>query len=686
VIVATAGHIDHGKTLLVQRLTGIDTDRLPEEKRRGISIDLGFAHLRLPGLPPVGFVDVPGHERFVRNMLAGVCGIDHVLLVVAADDGVMPQTREHLAILDLLGIGRGALVITKSDRVPAARVAEVEAEAREQLARTSLGAVPAFAVSALTGTGIEALREHLAHAARHQARASTAGRRFRLAIDRCFSIAGSGTVVTGTVFAGAVRTGDALLLSPSGLPVRVRGLQVQGQSTTQATAGERCAVNLSGAGLERDSTGRGDWLIDPSLHEPTRRMDVRLRLLASESQPLRHWTPVHLHLATADVTARVVLRRDTPLAPGDHALLQLVSDTPLPALAGDRFILRDMSAQRTLGGGHVVDPFAPPPRRRDASRTPVLAALDREHPADVLAGLLATLSQGVDLERFGRRANLDPAAVAALCAAADAVVLGRERPRGFSAARVSALRAAIVEAVQGFHTRQPQASGLEIAQLQTTVAPGLPEDVLQALLREAVSARQLELSGGLVRVPGFDPAANAADQALWVRVEPLLGRVPQSPPQVREIAQTLRVDEKPLQAMLQRRVRRGELVRLDEQRVFLREAIIALAGVAEHVARTAPAGRFNAAAFRDAAGIGRGLAIQILEHLDGAGVTMRLGDERRLRRPVRVVYGPDAPPLPPAPAPVAAPGRAGPSGTRRGSAPGAPRPGSRLGGAPGRGR
>jgi selenocysteine-specific elongation factor len=400
-----------------------------------------------------------------------------------------------------------------------------------------------------------------------------------------------------------------------------------------------------------------------------------LRLLSSEGQPLRHWTPVHLHLATADVTARVVIRRDTPLAPGEQALVQLRTDAPLPALAGDRFILRDVSAQRTLGGGHVVDPFAPPPRRRDAARAATLSALDQDSPAQAFTALLATTANGVDLARFARRANLDRPALDALCADARAVVLGREHPRAFEAARVVAAREALVAAVQAFHRTQPQANGIEVVQLARTAVPALPDDVLQDLLRETVAQRQLELSGGRVRLPGFDAAANAADEALWSRVAPLLSRVPQSPPQVREIAQSLRVDEKPLQAMLQRRVRRGELVRVDEQRVFLREAIVALAGVAERVAAAAPGGRFNAAAFRDAAGIGRGLAIQVLEHLDGAGVTMRLGDERRLRRRVLEVYGHEAPVLPAAPRPAPPPGPRAQGGRRPGarSGPGGPR-------------
>jgi len=330
-IVATAGHIDHGKTLLVKRLTGIDTDRLPEEKRRGISIDIGFAHLRLPDGSAIGFIDVPGHERFVRNMLAGVSGIDFVLLVVAADDGVMPQTREHLAILDLLDVRQGLLVITKVDRVAPERIEAVTAELRALVADTVLRDAPVLAVSAMTGDGVDALRETLVARLSAQRLGASEGRHFRLAIDRCFTVAGSGTVVTGTIFAGRVKVGDTLSLSPSGVTVRVRGLQVQGRTVEQATAGARCAVNLTGADLQKDSITRGEWLVDPAIHAPTSRIDVHLRALATEANPLRHWTPVHLHLGTADVTGRLSTRRDLSVAPGTAEVAQIVLDQPVGA-------------------------------------------------------------------------------------------------------------------------------------------------------------------------------------------------------------------------------------------------------------------------------------------------------------------------------------------------------------------
>src|SRR5690606_7690169 len=276
-IVATAGHIDHGKTLLVRTLTGTDTDRLPEEKARGISIDLGFAYLPLPQGGLIGFVDVPGHERFVRNMLAGVSGIDFALLIVAADDGVMPQTVDHLQILDLLRIPRGAVAITKTDRVDAARVEEVRAQVQALLAPTLLADAPLLPVSAVSGNGIAELKALLLREAEARGRRSAAGQHLRYAIDRAFSIAGSGTVVTGTVFNGSVKTGDRLVISPAGREVRVRGIQIHGKAAGQARAGERCALNLTGADVE--SVRRGDWVMAADIHRPTLRLDVRLSVL-----------------------------------------------------------------------------------------------------------------------------------------------------------------------------------------------------------------------------------------------------------------------------------------------------------------------------------------------------------------------------------------------------------------------
>jgi len=301
VIVATAGHVDHGKTLLIRALTGVDTDRLPEEKQRGMTIDLGFAYWRIGGGLTIGFVDVPGHERFIRNMLCGVAGVDFALLVVAADDGVMPQTREHVAILDLLGMARGAVALTKIDRVAPDRVEGVAQEVRALLTPTALRAVPLFPVSAATGDGIAALSAHLQETAQRTPPRPAKGN-FRLAIDRAFTIAGAGLVVTGAIFSGAVAVGDTVRVLGADRIARVRALHAQNREERAAQAGERCALNLSGADLTLEQLERGDWITGPDAPAPVKKFDARLRLLPSEARALAHWTPVHLHLGAADVS------------------------------------------------------------------------------------------------------------------------------------------------------------------------------------------------------------------------------------------------------------------------------------------------------------------------------------------------------------------------------------------------
>lgn len=653
-IVATAGHIDHGKTLLVKTLTGVDTDRLPEEKARGISIDLGFAYLPLPGGQLIGFVDVPGHERFIRNMLAGVCGIDFALLVVAADDGVMPQTVEHLHILDLLDIRRGAAVITKLDRVDEARVRQVTDNVRALLAPTRLAGAPLLPVSAVSGAGIAPLRELLAAEAAAQAARRTSGQYFRLAIDRVFTIAGSGTVVTGTVFNGMVKPGDRLMVSPAGTAVRVRGIQIRGQTAQQAAAGQRCALNLTGADLE--AARRGDWVLDEAIHAPTQRIDARLSILASEAKPLRHWTPVHLHLATADVTARVAIRRGEVIAPGGSALVQLLLDQPVGALHGDRFIVRDQSASRTLGGGSVLDPFAPASRRNHGARLAELHALEQASAEAALAELVKGADSGVDLARFEKTFNLTAEHAATLYAAADLVSIGKDNRLGIARARHAALRESIIAAITDFHHAQPQASGHDIEALRAALAPQLPAEAFQSLLRELADARRIEVSGSQARLPGHNLTANAADEKLWQALRPTLEAGGFTPPVVRELAAQLKLKEAVVKDFLHRKAKGGEVLKVTADRFYLRTTLATLAAIAQATAQSRPDGLFTAAQYRDATGTGRGLAIEILEFFDTLGITQRIGDARKIRKDFAPLLGAATVPakIPPRAAPAAA--------------------------------
>jgi selenocysteine-specific elongation factor len=400
-IVGTAGHIDHGKTALVRRLTGIDTDRLKEEKARGISIDLGFAYWPRPGGEIVGFVDVPGHEGLVHNMLAGATGIDFVILVVAADDGVMPQTRERLAIMDLLGLRHGVVALNKCDLAGEEQRAAAAAGIAAVLAGTGLEGAPIVPVSAMTGEGLADLTAHIDAALARKAARPKDGP-FRLAVDRSFTLTGLGTVVTGTVLSGAVKVDDRVLVSPSGLEARIRSINAQDRRVEQGEAGQRCALVLAGPHISKEAVRRGEVVVDPALHAPTARIDASLRVLASERRPIGQWFPVKLHHAAAEVPGRIVVLRDEPIAPGEAAYVQLVLERPLAAAVGDRFVVRDTSSSRTVGGGFLIDLRAPERRRRTADRQAEIAALARPDPAEALCEALRGPLGWLDLDAFCR--------------------------------------------------------------------------------------------------------------------------------------------------------------------------------------------------------------------------------------------------------------------------------------------
>ena len=651
-IVATAGHIDHGKTTLVKALTGVDTDRLPEEKKRGISIDIGFAYRKTAAGDIIGFVDVPGHERFVRNMLAGVCGIDYVMLIVAADDGVMPQTVEHLHIVDLLTVRRGIAVITKTDRVPAERVAEVAASVRALLAPTALAGIDVLPVSAISGEGVEQLRDALASAAREHGTREHAGRNLRYAIDRVFTIAGSGTVVTGTVFNGAVAIGDKLMLTPSGIEVRVRGIQTDGQAAQQASAGERCALNVTGADVAQ--IHRGDWVVAPAIHAPTQRLDVRLQLLAGETQPLKHWTPVHLHLGTADVTARIAIRRGASVAPGASAIVQVIADKPIAALNGDRFIIRDQSAMRTIGGGTVIDPFVASTRRNAQARAAHLAALENADPAAALAALLAGSPAGVDLTQFERAMNLTPDRAAQLTHKPEIAIVGKEQRVALPRTIVDGIKQSAVDALTRFHRESPQATGFEVSTLRKQLAPALPAATFTALLRELGDEKKIEVAGSSARLPRHVATDNPADEKMWQALKPLLDNAGFNVPPLRELAPAANLKEAILKDFLHRKARTSEVIRVTPERFYPRATLAQLAAVAQVVTQTVPGGQFTAAQYRDATGVGRGLAIEILECLDRLGITQRIGDARKMRKDFVPILGAATAPPPPAAKPPAA--------------------------------
>ena len=625
-IIGTAGHIDHGKTALLKALTGQEGDRRREERLRGITIDLGYLYASLGESDLTGFIDVPGHERFVHNMLAGACGIDCVLLVVAADDGVMPQTREHLAIVELLGIRCAFVALTKIDRVEAPRIAEVGVQIEALLQAGPLAGAPIFPVSSVTGAGIDALRAALIEQSTNVRSRSENGY-FRLAIDRAFSVTGAGVVVTGTAFAGRVQIGDELALSPSGRTVRVRGLHAQNQAAQEARAGQRVALNLAGDRLAVEQISRGDWLLKPELQAATRRIDIEFTLLPSEARELRHWTPVHIHLGAQDVTGRIALLEGEYLAPGGHVHAQLLLNAPAHAVHGDRVVLRDQSAQRTLGGGRVLDPFAPPRNRHRQARLAVLRALSGETLEEILPALLPSAINGLEPASLERHFNRPRQTWRLPDEALE--ITTRFGPRLFDCGTWEYLEQSLVAALQRFHETQPDELGPDRDRLRRYALPQLDRPIYLALLEQTLAAGKVEASGPWLHLPGHRVRLSEEEETLKARLWPLLETARFDPPWVRELAGELDVEEDRVRHLLRKLSRIGELQQVVKDLFYPDSTIRQLANQILDMERQA--GVIRAAAFRDQIQLGRKRSIQLLEHFDRIGLTRRFGNERKIR-------------------------------------------------------
>jgi len=614
-IVATAGHIDHGKTSLVRALTGVDTDRLAEEKRRGMTIDLGFAYLALPGGARVAFVDVPGHERFVRNMIAGVQGIDAALLAVAADDGPMPQTREHLRILELLGVRRGAVALTKVDRVDAARRAAAEREVREALQGTALADSPIVATCAPSGEGLDAIREWL-HATAVSLPPRRGGTRFRMHVDRAFILEGRGLVATGTVISGSVRAGDEVVVLPAGTRATVRGLRADNEERATAVAGQRCALNLPG--LERDALARGCTIAGSGTYALSRKLDVAMR-----SEPAAKATrSVQLCLGTESLAAQVS-RREGPLA-------RLTLEAGVAAFHGDRFLLRDPGSGRLLGGGRVLDPLPPERMRPNAARVQALAALAEDaDPAQALAAMLDVEPGMVELGWFARAWHLADDVVRGACDGLALIPAAEGATFALHRSRWAALQDELHAIVAAWHAEHPDWIGARHAQvLERCGRAGAP--LVAEALGELVRAGRLARDGAYLRLPAHRPVLDAADEKRWRAVAPLLVPVEHRPPRVHELAARLKADPAELKAFLERVAKTGLAYQLAGNRFALPQTVADLESLAGQLCEESGEG-FTAATFRDRSGLGRNLTIEVLEFLDGLGVTRRHGATRRMQ-------------------------------------------------------
>ena len=627
VIVGTAGHIDHGKSSLVEALTGTNPDRLEEEKRRGITLDLGFAFLDLDGVR-LGLVDVPGHERFVRNMLAGAGGIDLVLLVIAADEGIKPQTREHFEICRLLGIPRGIIAITKSDLVDSDSLELVRLEIEEFVDGSFLEGAPIVAVSARRGAGLDELKSVLRRAAQAVAE-KDATQNFRLPIDRSFAMKGFGTVVTGTLISGAVKLEDEVELYPARKRLRVRGLHSGGKQIERAVAGQRTAVNL--AGIEHEEITRGMVLAPAGLFEATQRVDARVTLLGS-APPLKNRARVHFHQGTAEAIAEVILLNDGggELAAGGSAFAQLRLDTPLLLLPGDRFILRRFSPVVTIGGGTVLDARAPRHKRKDAAVAPFLGVLEHGTREDILSALVDAAPRGVTLPeivaRTGWIESETRAAAEKLAIAKRVRMLGSAPIVVAPAAAVTAYAAAIRKAVEAFHRANPLLPGIPKQELRARAGRARVE-IFDAALGDLVVTRALVVTGDLVAQAGREISLSTEETRAKELIEREFESAGLTVPGFASVLAKLPVDAPRAQKILQILLREKVLVKISSDLVFHRNTLLKLREMLAKYRKERGA-RLPITVFKELTGITRKYAIPLLEHLDREQVTRRAGDER----------------------------------------------------------
>lgn len=624
IVVGTAGHIDHGKTALVKALTGIDADRLEEEKRRGITIDLGFAHLELPSpggeMLRFGVVDVPGHERFIRNMLAGAGGIDLVLLVVAADEGIKPQTREHIDICRLLGIDHGIVVLTKSDLVDSETLEVVRLEIEDYLRGSFLENAPIIPVSSLTRSGVDNLKQELVELA-GRVRARDSHSITRLPIDRVFTMKGFGTVVTGTLLAGAIRKDDELQLFPAGKSVRVRGVQVHGKNEPQAIAGERTALNL--AGVEKTELERGMMLASPGLLESSSRIDVQLSLLSS-AKPLKNGSRVHFHAFASETIATVQLCKSGLLKPGDKAFAQLRLAAPVLLIPGDRFIIRQFSPVITIGGGVVLENQPPSRVKNVESYVEHLEQLVKNSPEAVLrTRVISRGTRGLSIVEATRRAGWTKAQISTLANRTTEIATVNDVLIFNSALDLA--RKGLLQVLDSFHKQNPLAGGISKENLRDRLF-GVAPEVFSAIFEDAVKNREIVVSGDLVHMPGRGVVMKDDESESRKIIEEAFASAGLKVPALKDVLAGLKIDKIRAQKIVTLLLREKLLIKVSEDLVFHQSALSNLRkAIAAHKIQSP---RIDVGGFKDLTGVSRKYAIPLLEYLDRERVTRREGDQR----------------------------------------------------------
>jgi selenocysteine-specific elongation factor len=634
-IIGTAGHIDHGKTSLIKALTGQDTDRLKEEKERGISIDLGFAHFDLPDGTSAGVVDVPGHERFIKNMLAGAHGIDLVLFTVAADDGVMPQTEEHLDIVHLLGVKLALFVITKADLVPPPRIADIEEEIDILTLGTTLENSPKIAVSSITGQGIAELKDRIAALLKNHVKAAPTGY-FRLPVDRAFVLQGHGVVVTGTALSGEVKVGEQVRCLPGDHLFRVRSLQVHGQSVDTAGWGQRVAMNLTGP--ERASIERGQVICHEKLSLTSDRFDAFLEVRPAAAKGIKNHQRVRIHLGTAERLGKiVVLGAVEKIEPKQSSFCQITLSEPLLALRGDHFIVRDETAQKTLAGGMVVNPWA---KRHKRGERELQTRLEALHCGD-LTRLTETFldeneSFALPIEAIHQFLNAREETIRdAIDKMKNLRALSGEGERAYTTAnKWNRLRDQILKTLKDFHAGHPLVPGMDMEELRHKLFYQLSAKIFRVVVDLLVSEKAIAKEENLLRLTGHSVQLGGQEKTLMDKIKKILGAQPLAPPDLKEIEKQAAVPRARLNEVIRLLEREGSVVRVTTDMYFLASSIDQLRQtLRKHLTEN---GEMTAASFRDLIGSSRKYTIPLLEYFDRDGLTIRIGDIRRLKSPSSV--------------------------------------------------
>ncbi len=630
-ILGTAGHVDHGKTALIKALTGVDTDRLKEEKERGITIELGFASLTLPGGQRLGIVDVPGHERFVKNMVAGAGGIDMVLLVIAADEGVMPQTREHLDICTLLGVQKGLVALTKIDLVDKDWLSLVQEDIREFLRETFLEDAPIVPLSVVTDTGIPELVAAIEKVASGIRESQDSGV-FRLPIDRVFTMKGFGTVVTGTLMSGKVKVGEPMEIHPGRLKAKVRGIQVHNEATETAEAGQRTAVNLQG--VEKETINRGDILTHPGTFEPSLRLDVVFRHLRSVPRKLKNRTLVRFHTGTSEVISRIILLDRDEIAPGEQCFAQILLEAPGIAMARDHYVVRSYSPVRTIGGGEILDPLPRKEKRynrkviedfrtlqdgNDAERT---ALMIRRAGLDGITPAMLTVRTGISPNQIGR-------ILQDILSRKEAVLWDREAQRVVAFPLYRDLQEKVLSATKSYHQRFPLKTGISKEELRMTLGGFIDAKLFNLALRDLEKTGKIATEKESVRLPDHRVNLQGELEALRERINRIYLDAGLTPPTGKEIMEKLA--DKPFEAgkVLDVMLREGVLVKVDEDLYFHRDVMEKLRE--DYRKLLLREGKSTPATFKDLTGLSRKFIIPLMEFFDATRLTIRVGDHRVLR-------------------------------------------------------